>query len=607
MTDQDLINKDASRKMAATGQPRLARLPELIDSAISILQSEQKDAFQLPKLEGIRDQLREERLHLAVLGQFKRGKSTLLNAILGEALLPSSVLPVTALPTWIRPGEKRVSVSIEKEGGTTTEEMKSGNLTRFLNRYVNESSNPQNVMNVTEIQVFHPSAILKQGVVLIDTPGIGSTFRHNTAATMNFLSQCDAALFVTSADPPLTETEIEFLKSVRNRVPRLFFVLNKSDYLNAEELEEASSFLKKTVRTQAEIDPGPIFQVSAKKGLAARKEHNDEEWEKSGMKELEARILTFLAREKQGALYEALSRRTLDILNNLQMELALSLKTLELPLNDLEHRMALFEEKLEDTKNNRLAVLDRVSGEQKRTLKQVEVEAELLRKEALREIEQLLDSSTRDTGKTEWEQTARKILADFIPGYFESRLGRFSLRFKERMGSALAPLQQETNRLIETIRQNAADIFEIPFHAPESRNAFVAKSKPYWITHKWKQSLSPIPPGALDRVLSAGLQQKRARKRIMEQVEELVRNNVENLRWSIVQSVQTSFRRFGNHMDEVFDVTLHATRGAMEAAMETRNEKGKLSAKEIRRIRRVDEQLRKISTALSKIMETTEP
>ncbi|NOZ12516.1 MAG: Dynamin family protein [Acidobacteria bacterium] len=598
MTDREISNTQAAGN-SENNEQDISRLPELLNGAIELLQSRQPDALQLAKLEKIREQLLEERLHLAVLGQFKRGKSTLLNAILGEAILPSSVLPVTALPTWIRPGEKRIAVTIEKDGVPAVEELKSGDMTGFLNRYVNESANPENVLNVTEIEVFHPSEILKQGVVLVDTPGIGSTFRHNTAATMNFLSQCDAALFVTSADPPLTETEIEFLKSVRNRVPRLFFVLNKTDYLDTGELEQAVSFLKKTVRTQTGLNPEPVFPVSAKKGLTARKKNNRENWEKSGMAELEARIFTFLAGEKRGALYEALSRRILDILNNLEMELALSLKTLELPLTDLERKTALFEEKLEQTENSRLAVLDRVAGEQKRTLKQLEEEAEQLRKESLKEIEQLVENATKNISAASWEQAARKALADFIPGYFEDRLGQFSLKFKKKMGTALEPLQQETNRLIETIRQNAADIFEIPFHAPESRSAFVARSKPYWITHKWKQSLSPIPPGTLDRMLTPGMQQKRAKKRVMEQVEELVRNNVENLRWSIVQSIQTSFRRFGNSMNETFDATLHATRGAMEAAMEKRNEKGKNAAEEIKRLRELDAEIRSISKEIA--------
>ncbi len=599
MTDQDLIGKKNNPEKTIASSP--GTLPELLENAIAILHSNRPDALQLTKLTDIREQLRKERLHLAVLGQFKRGKSTLLNAILGEALLPSSVLPVTALPTWILPGEKRVRITTEKNGTPVTEEQKTGNLSAFLNRHVNESANPENVLNVTEIQVFHPSDILKQGVIFIDTPGIGSTFRHNTAATMNFLSRCDAALFVTSADPPLTETEIEFLKSVRDRVPRLFFILNKADYLDKEELEQAVSFLKKTVRTQTGINPEPIFPVSAKTGLSAKIKQNNSQWAESGMAGLEARIFSFLAREKQAALREALNRRTLDILNSLLMELDLSLKSLELPLTDLEQRMTLFEEKLEQIEMNRQAVLDRLSGEQKRTLKQLEKEAAMLRKEALTDIWQIVENATGNIRGSEWEQTARKRLANFIPGYFEDRLGKFSRRFKKRMGDALAPLQEETNQLIEIIRRHAADIFDIPFYAPESLNAFVDRQKPYWITHKWKQSLSPIPPGSLDRMLGAGMQQKRAKKRILEQVEELVRNNVENLRWSIVQSIQTSFRRFSNRIDETFNATLHATKGAMEVAAEKRGEKKKNTADEILKTRKLAETIHAISDTLSKI------
>ncbi len=598
MADQDAISKSQHKTEKAPLPREKRKLPHSLDRSIELLESGRPDSPQLSKLRELRDQLRAERLHLAVLGQFKRGKSTLLNAILGESILPSSVLPVTALPTWIHPGEKRACVTMEKTGISSVKEQKSGNLKTFLNRYVNEASNPENVLNVTEIKLFHPAEILQKGVVLIDTPGIGSTFRHNTAATMNFLSQCDAALFVTSADPPLTETEINFLKSVRDRVPRLFFVLNKTDYLDPDELDQAVSFLKKTVRTQTGINPEPVFCVSAKAGLIAKTKANKDGWDESGMANLEARILRFLADEKQAALHEALSKRALNLLNSLLMELNLSLKSLELPLSDLEQKIALFEEKLNHIREERLVILDRLTGEQKRTLKQVEEAARKLEKEALTDIENIVETAGKDAKAGEWENLARKALANFIPGYFEDRLGRFSGRFKQRMAQSLEPLQRETNHLIESIRHHASDIFKIPFYAPESETAYISRQKPYWITHKWKQSLSPIPPGALDRMLGTGLQQKRAKKRVLLQVEELVRNNVENLRWSIFQSIQTSFRQFGSRMDETFNATLHATKGAMDAAVKKRGEKEKGAEDEIRRIRELIAEIGEISEKL---------
>ena len=74
--------------------------------------------------------------------------------------------------------------------------------------FVTEKGNPKNKLGVAEVQVDLPAPILTGGVVLIDTPGIGSTYRHNTSATLNFLKQCDAALFLVSADPPITEVEL---------------------------------------------------------------------------------------------------------------------------------------------------------------------------------------------------------------------------------------------------------------------------------------------------------------------------------------------------------------------------------------------------------------
>ncbi len=606
MTDRESASRkiDSKKSIASPKSPFF--LPGLLDKTVALLQSKRPDATQLSKLNDLREQLREERLHLAVLGQFKRGKSTLLNAILGEALLPSSVLPVTALPTWVRLGEKGVKITREYNGEAVTEEQSTGDLTSFLNHFVNETQNPENALNVTEIQVFHPSEILKNGVVFIDTPGIGSTFRHNTVATMDFLSQCDAALFVTSADPPLTETEIEFLKSVRDRVPRLFFILNKIDYLDKDELDQAISFLKETVRTKAGINPDSMFPVSSKKGLTAKIYQDKDGWEKSGMADLEARIFSFLAREKQAALHEALSRRTLDILNDLLMELTVSLRSLELPLTDLEKRIALFEEKLSQIRIEHLAVRDRLIGEEKRALKKMQEDVEQLEQEARKDIERVVEKGEAGTFGRGWEKSVRKELADFIPGYFEKRLGLFSRRFKKYMTSTLEPLQLETDHLIETIRHHAADILQIPFYAPESEGSFIARQKPYWITHKWKQSLSPISPGTMDRFLGAGLQQKRARKRILEQVRELVRNNVENLRWSIFQSIRTSFRSFSNRMDETFDSTLLVTKGAMKAAARKRKEIGKDSTDEIQHILALSKSIHGLSSRLAETLESKE-
>ncbi len=164
----------------------------------------------------LQNRLAEERFHLAVLGQFKRGKSTLLNALIGEPLLPVGVVPLTSIPTFLRSGARRaVRVSFYDGKHTDFAGLTLEQASAVLARHVTEKENPENRLGVAQVEVEHPSALLRAGVVLIDTPGIGSTFRHNTEATLNFLPQCDAAVFVVSADPPITEAEREFLKAAR--------------------------------------------------------------------------------------------------------------------------------------------------------------------------------------------------------------------------------------------------------------------------------------------------------------------------------------------------------------------------------------------------------
>lgn len=167
------------------------------------------------------ERLAEQRFHLAVLGQFKRGKSTLLNALLGEEVLPTGVVPLTAIPTFLRPGPSRRLV-VHYSNGEPVEERTladAATLRATLADFVTEKENPRNERGVSFVEVFHFAPLLAAGVVLIDTPGIGSTHQHNTEMTLNFLEQCDAALVLLSADPPITEVEVEFCRVAARRIP----------------------------------------------------------------------------------------------------------------------------------------------------------------------------------------------------------------------------------------------------------------------------------------------------------------------------------------------------------------------------------------------------
>ncbi|MDI6718636.1 MAG: dynamin family protein [Methanomicrobiales archaeon] len=537
------------------------------------------------RLQLLRDRLVEGRFHLAVLGQFKRGKSTLLNALLGEAVLPSSVIPVTAIPTFIQYGErKRVVIHFQDGRADVTHEADdAAELNRLLGRYVSEDGNPRNTLGVTQADVFHPAPLLRD-VVLIDTPGIGSTHRHNTEVTLNFLSQCDAALFLVSSDPPITEVEVEFLRQVRERVARLFFILNKVDYLDDAERATAIAFLQKVLAQGAGDARDPIiFAVSARQGLAARERRDAALWEASGLAAVSDHLVNFLAREKSAVLQQAVRSKAVAILNDARLQVQLGIRSLELPLADVEQRLAIFEQKIQEAERQRLHARDILAGDQNRIAEHLESFAAALRTTTR---EQLLEIADKALQKSLDEQAAQDAVAAAIPELYGEKLAEVDAAMNQELVRLLKSHQRRADDLIESIRVTAAELFEIPYHAPESEQAFEMQRRPYWVAQKtWNSTFNPIPNEFIDRLTPRPMRERRIRERLQRRIEHLVIQNVENLRWETLQNLNISFLHYGTALDRDLRDTIEATHGAIRAACEKRREHVEETAAELARLR----------------------
>jgi hypothetical protein len=207
--------------------------------------------------------LDEGLFYVAVLGQFKRGKSTLINALAGLELLPTGVAPVTSVVTVVRHGTRRTARARYRDG--SVEELATG----ALGSVVSEAENPGNRKGVVAVEVEVVSPLLQHGLSLADTPGLGSINAANTAETRQFLPHVDAAMLVVGADPPISGEELALLRDVAGQVRDVFVVLAKADRPSESEMSEARAF---TERVLAEALPGRdvrIFEVSAREVLAA--------------------------------------------------------------------------------------------------------------------------------------------------------------------------------------------------------------------------------------------------------------------------------------------------------------------------------------------------
>ncbi len=202
------------------------------------------------------DRLAEGRFYVACIGQFKRGKSTLLNALVGQPLLPAGIVPITTAVTVLRWGPAPTA-RVRLEGDW--QEIAVGDLAV----YVSEERNPANRKGVSLVEVFVPSPLLAHGMCLVDTPGVGSVIRANTDATRQFVPQIDAALVVIGTDPPISGEELALVEETAAQVGTLLFVLSKADRSSAAERGEAIAFTKRVLAERLRREPGAVLQVSA--------------------------------------------------------------------------------------------------------------------------------------------------------------------------------------------------------------------------------------------------------------------------------------------------------------------------------------------------------
>ena len=200
--------------------------------------------------------------YVAVLGQFKRGKSTLINAFAGCELLPTGVAPVTSVVTVIRYGAKTVARARFRDG--TVHEVDLGVVVGL----VSEAENPSNRKGVTAVEIELASPLLRHGLCLADTPGLGSINTANTTETRAFLPHVDAAVLVVGVDPPITGDELALLRDVGPQVRTVLVVLAKADRATPSEIAEARRFTTRTIEDALPALAVQVFEVSAREVLA---------------------------------------------------------------------------------------------------------------------------------------------------------------------------------------------------------------------------------------------------------------------------------------------------------------------------------------------------
>jgi small GTP-binding protein len=266
---------------------------------------------------------------LVVAGEFNSGKSSFINALLGERVLPEGVTPTTD------------RINVLRHGAEVSEQLREAYL----------------------LERTHPADLLRE-LNIVDTPGTNAIIRRHEQLTRDFVPRSDLVLFVTSADRPFTESERGFLEQIRQWGKKIIFVVNKIDILaRPEERDEVIRYVGENAAGLLEESPR-VFAVSARQALEARADGEAKEqlWESSGFDAVEDFLVNTLDQEE---------RVRLKLLNPINVGLRLASKykdatfeRLKLLAQDVEalqnidSQLALFHQEMLGDFESRLARLD---------------------------------------------------------------------------------------------------------------------------------------------------------------------------------------------------------------------------------------------------------
>jgi GTP-binding protein EngB required for normal cell division len=269
---------------------------------------------------------------LVIAGEFNSSKSSFINALLGERVLPEGVTPTTDRINLLRHGPEVTEQQVEA--------------------YLLERT--------------HPAELLRE-LNVVDTPGTNAVIRRHEELTSDFVPRADLVLFVTSADRPFSESEREFLQQIREWGKKIVFIVNKIDILaGAADQAEVLAYVRDNASALLGDTP-QVFPVSARRAVQARSEAKPELWEQSGFDAVEEYLLRTLDQEE---------RIRLKLLNPLNVGLRLSARYKEAAferlkllgqdieaLQSIDAQLALFHQEMLRDFEPRLSRLELLLGE----------------------------------------------------------------------------------------------------------------------------------------------------------------------------------------------------------------------------------------------------
>ncbi len=514
-------------------------------------------------LQAIKTKLQEEAFNLVILGQFKRGKSTFINALLGDSILPTAIVPLTSVVTILRYGPE-----LKVEVRYLDERREIVSLAQ-LPEYITERGNPQNKKKVSEVTVFYPSQYLRGGVRIIDTPGAGSVYSHNTDVAYGFLPYVDASIFVVSADPPLSRSEHQFLRDVREHVDKLFFVLNKIDQVNDQDRQEALEFTMRILEEDLGAGKVKIYPLSARWALEGKKTNDAGLVRQSLLPDFEGQLQEFLIHEKGRVFLQSITNSLMKLISDETISCQLEQEAIKLPMAELSAKINRFEEEIRTISKERENNQYLLKGHLTKIVSELDEEISRFRKERQPVLQSELEAQYSQI-MARGGGNLREELEQFAFQAIQKAFGDWRMQVTERISSRLELAHREfaekVNETIDRILTLTSSIFELALKPFTSVEKLSKKSEFYFLLKD-----DPVGLELVQLAVTSALPQFLVKKMILKNmkmaVTELLDRHCGRVRYDLVNRINNTVRDFQRALNEKIDLTLEGIRLSFQRAI----------------------------------------
>jgi GTP-binding protein EngB required for normal cell division len=508
------------------------------------------------QLAALRDRLAAARLRVLVAGEAKRGKSTLINALLGRPLLPSGVTPLTAVATTVRYGE---DPHAEVRFGDGHEEKHP--LTA-LDELVTERGNPRNRRGIAAVTAFVDAPVLAGGVELVDTPGTGSVFQWDTDAAHRALETMDAAVFVLTADPPASASERELLGQVGERSVTTFAVLNKADHLDDAGLAEAAEFTSQVLAEAGHA--GRVYPMSARAAL----DGGD-----PGFAAFAADFTAYLASRGTSDLATSAVAHARRIARSLLDEVALTRRAARMRAGDAAGRVERFGARLAEVAVHSRDAVAIANAESARLLfalnDAAEADAPRLARQITAGLGALLDGDLRSAAPGEIEQRGRERLVTLTVAAAEDWRRRQREHIEQGLASVDGRLAADLKAELDVLRDSAAELLGLDLAVPEPGGR-PAEDRRFFYTTGEEVGQTELLAGAVRRWLPGELGRRAAREHLRNEAPGLAERQIGRARGDLQYRLTEATRALVRVVERRYADGTERMQAALRAAAELR-------------------------------------